>query len=344
MKLTNFLAAFAVAAGVQIATGSAGYAQSSGSATIDAIRQRGVLLCGVDGNVAGFSLPDSKGVMRGIDADYCRAVAAAVLGDVNKVKFVLTGGAARFPSLQTGVVDMMSQQTTWTLTRESSLGLMFTGIYFYDGTGFVVKTASGVKSAKDMDGATICVQTGTTTELVVTDYFRRNNMKFTPVLIENLDAINAAFLAGRCDARAGDSSALAGFRMNQGAHSSELTILPEIISKEPLGPAVRKGDDKWFDVVRWTGFALVIAEENGVTSENVDSFATSTSPDIRRLLGIDGEFGKTLGLDNKWAYNVIKQVGNYQEIWDRDMAPLGIPRGFNNLWTKGGLLYAPPNR
>jgi general L-amino acid transport system substrate-binding protein len=344
MKLTNVLAAFAVAAGIQIATESAGHAQSSGSATIDAIRQRGVLLCGVDGNVAGFSLPDSKGVMRGIDADYCRAVAAAVLGDVNKVKFVLTGGAARFPSLQTGVVDMMSQQTTWTLTRESSLGLMFTGIYFYDGTGFVVKSASGIKSAKEMDGATVCVQTGTTTELVVTDYFRRNNMKFTPVLIENLDAINAAFLSGRCDARAGDSSALAGFRMSQGDHAGELTILPEIISKEPLGPAVRKGDDKWFDVVRWTGFALIIAEENGITSENVDSFANSTSPDVRRLLGIDGEFGKTLGLDNKWAYNVIKQVGNYQEIWDRDMAPLGIQRGLNNLWTKGGLLYAPPNR
>jgi general L-amino acid transport system substrate-binding protein len=320
------------------------FAQGSGSATLDTIRQRGEMLCGLDGNVPGFSLPDSQGVMRGIDADYCRVVAAAALGDANKVKFVLTRGAARFPSLQTGVVDMMSQQTTWTLTREASLGLMFTGIYFYDGTGFIVRTASGVKSAKELDGATICVQTGTTTELVVADYFRRNNLKFTPVLIESMDAVSAAFMSGRCDSRAGDSSALAGFRMSQGAKAAELTILPDIISKEPLGPAVRKGDDKWFDVVRWAGFVLLIAEENGITSQNVDSFADTTNPDIKRLLGTEGEMGKTLGLDNKWAYNIIKQVGNYQEIWDRDMAPMGIPRGVNNLWTKGGLLYAPPNR
>lgn len=319
------------------------HAQGSGSATIDAIRSRGQLVCGIAGNVPGFSLPDSQGVMRGLDADSCRTVAAAILGDANKVKFVPLTTTNRFTALQSGEVDMLSRTTTWTLGREANLGLLFAGVNYYDGTGFLVKKASGVKSAKELDGATICVQPGTSTELAIADYFRVNKMKFTPILIESLSEIQGAFLSGRCDAYSTDGSALATFRATQ-PNKDDLVLLPETISKEPLALTVRKGDDKFFDVVRWTFFAGLIAEEYGITSKNIDSFATSTIPEVRRMLGLEGDMGKALGVDNKFAYNVIKQVGNYGELWDRDIAVLGVPRGINNLWNKGGLQYAPPMR
>ncbi len=337
----------AIVLSVLLATGAwtvAAHAQGSGSATLDATRQRGALQCGVSGDVAGFSLPDSQGVMRGIDADVCRAIAAAALGDAGKVKFVPVTTQNRFTALQSGEIDVLAAETTWTLGREASLGLEFAGINFYDGTGFLVKTSAGVKSAKELDGATICVQPGTSTELAIADYFRANNLKFTPIEIQDLQEIRNAFLSGRCDAYSTDSSALAAFRFIQGDKAKDLTLLPEIISKEPLGPSVRKGDDKWFDLVRWTMFAMMTAEELGVDSKNVDQMMTSTNPDIRRLLGVDGDLGKQLGIDPKWAATVIKQVGNFAEMWDRDIAPMGVPRGINALWNKGGLMYAPPMR
>jgi general L-amino acid transport system substrate-binding protein len=320
------------------------HAQGSGSATIDAAKARGQVLCGISGFVPGFSLPDSQGVMRGLDADSCRAVAAAALGDASKVKFVPTTTQNRFTALQSGEIDVLSRSTTWTLTREGGLGLEFAWVNYYDGTGFLVKGASGVKAAKDLDGATVCVQPGTSTELADNDYFRLHNMKFTPILIADLTEIQGAFLSGRCDAYSTDASALATFRFSQGPKAEDLVLLPDIISKEPLGVMVRKGDDKWFDLVRWTFAAMVTAEEKGITSQNIDTFNDSKDPDIRRLLGLEGDMGKQLGVDPKWAHNVIKQVGNFAEIWDRNITPMGVPRGINSLWTKGGLQYAPPIR
>ena len=320
------------------------HAQGSGSATLDAVKARGMLVCGVSGDVAGFSLPDSKGVMQGIDAEICRGISAAIFGDPSKVKFTPLTTQNRFTALQSGEVDLLVRETTWTLGRQASLGFEFAPTYFYDGTGFLVKKASGVKSAKELDGATICVQPGTSTELAIADYFRANNLKFSPIEIENLQQIQQAFLSGRCDAYSTDASALATFRFSQGPKAADLQLLPDIISKEPLGVMVRKGDDKWFDLVRWTFIAMITAEEKGITQANVDSFMDSKDPDIRRLLGLEGDMGKALGVDNKWAYNVIKQVGNFGEMWDRDITPMGVPRGINNVWTKGGLQYAPPIR
>ena len=342
----NGAGALALMAGLAVSLGFAqpATAQGSGSATLDAAKTRAQILCGISGQVPGFSLPDSQGVMRGLDADTCRAVAAAAIGDATKVKFVPTTTQNRFTALQSGEVDMLSRSTTWTLGREGNLGLMFAWVNYYDGTGFLVKKSSGVDSAKKMDGATICVQPGTSTELAIADFYRVNKMKFTPILIQDLPELQGAFLSGRCDAYSTDASALATFRFSQGPKAADLVLLPEIISKEPLGVMVRKGDDKWFDLVRWTFIALITAEEKGVTAANVDSMLTSTDPDIRRLLGVDGDLGKALGLDNKWAYNVIKQVGNFGEMWDRNITPMGVPRSINNLWTKGGLQYAPPMR
>ena len=318
-------------------------AQGSGSATIDTIRSRGTLVCGVSTGVAGFSLADSKGVTQGIDADTCRAVAGAVLGDTNKVRFVPTTTTNRFTALQSGEIDLLVRSTTWTLGREANLGLEFAGVNFFDGTAFIVKASSGVKSAKDLNGATICVQPGTSTELAIADYFRLNNLKFQPILIQDLAEIQNTFIAGRCDSYSTDGSGLAAFRYQQ-AKPTDYTLLPEIISKEPLGMMVRKGDDKFFDVVRWTLFAMLQAEESEVTSKNVDEMTKSTNPDIRRLLGAEGDLGKALGVDNKWVVNIIKGVGNYGEMFERDIGPLGIPRGINNLWNKGGLHYPPPIR
>ena len=320
------------------------FAQGSGSATMDAIRARGQLVCGVTTGVAGFSLADSKGVIQGIDADTCRAVAAAVLGDAGKIRFVPTTTTNRFTALQSGEVDLLVRTTTWTLGREANLGLLFAGVNFYDGTGFLVKASTGIKSAKELNGATICVQPGTSTELALADYFRLNNMKFSPILIQDLSEIQSSYMSGRCDAYSLDQSGLAAFRSQQGSKASEHLLLPDIISKEPLGLMVRKGDDKFFDVVRWTLFAMFQAEESGVTSKNVDEMTKSNNPDIRRLLGVEGDLGKALGVDNRWVVNIIKSVGNYGELWDRDIVPLGIPRGINNLWNKGGLHYPPPIR
>jgi general L-amino acid transport system substrate-binding protein len=312
--------------------------------TVSTIRSRGYLLCGVSGQVAGFSLPDSKGEMRGIDADSCRTVAAAIFGDAGKIRFVNTTSQNRFTALQSGEIDMLVRNTTWTLSREASLGFEFASINMYDGQGFMVKTASGVKSARDLAGASVCVQPGTTTELNMADYFRTQSTQFTPVVIETLEEVQKAFISGRCDAYTTDASSLASFRASQGPNADQYILLPEIISKEPLGAVVRKGDFKFFDIVRWAHFAQLTAEEMGVTSKNLDSFTDSNNPDVQRFMGKSGDLGKMMGLSPDWAVKIVAQVGNYGEMWERNVTPLGIQRGINNLWTKGGLQYAPPMR
>jgi general L-amino acid transport system substrate-binding protein len=325
--------------------GGAGPAAAQGSAdTVAAIRARGQLVCGVAGQVAGFSAPDSRGEMRGLDADTCRSVAAAIFGDAAKVRFVNVTPQSRFTALQSGEIDMLARNTTWTLSREASLGLEFASINMYDGQGFMVKQALGVKSARDLGGASICVLPGTTTELNVTDYFRSLNMTFTPVVIETVEEVERAFVAGRCDAYTTDVSSLAAFRSSQGPNAGNYLLLPEVISKEPLGAMIRKGDWKFFDIVRWTHFAQLTAEELGITSQNVASFADSTNPDVQRFTGKTGDLGKMLGLQPDWAVQVVRQLGNYGEVWERNITPLGVQRGINNLWSKGGLQYAPPMR
>jgi general L-amino acid transport system substrate-binding protein len=312
--------------------------------TLAAIKARGFVTCGVSVNAIGFAMPDARGTFRGLDVDACRSVAAAILGDAGKVRFVPTTTQVRFTALQSGEVDLLVRNTTWSLGREAQLGLAFASINFYDGQGFMVKQSSGVSSARQLDGATICVQPGTTTELNLADWFRTHNMRFTPVIIEQVEEIRAAFVNGRCDAYTNDASSLASFRASQGAAGEQFVMLPEIISKEPLGAVVRKGDWRFFDIVRWSHFAMVSAEELGITSQNIDSFMGSPNPDVQRLLGRSGEFGKAMGLDNDWAVRIIRQVGNLGEVWERNITPLGIPRGINGLWTQGGLQYAPPIR
>jgi general L-amino acid transport system substrate-binding protein len=335
----------AAAAAVLVAAGMAteALAQAPASPTLDAIRARGMLNCSVAVNSPGFALPDSRGIYQGLDADYCRAVAAAIFGDASRVRFVPSTSVQRFPMLQSGEVDLLVRNTTWTLGREASLGFMFAGINFYDGQGFMVKRDSGVTSARQLNGATVCVQPGTTTELNLADYFRANNIRFTPVVIENVEEIRQAFLSGRCDAYTNDASGLAGFRSTQ-QNPEQFVLLPEIISKEPLGPVVRKGDARFFDIVRWTHFALITAEELGITQANIDSFANSNNPDVQRFMGRTGDLGQMMGLRNDWAVNIIKAVGNFGEIWERHITPIGVPRGINALWTKGGLQYSPPMR
>jgi general L-amino acid transport system substrate-binding protein len=327
-----------------LAATCSGFAQGSGSATLDAVRARGELLCGTGGEIPGFSMLDSSGAMRGLDADYCRAVAAAALGGAKKVKFVPVTAQTRFTALQSGEIDILVRNTGWSLTREASLGLLFAGVNFWDGTSIIVKTASGVKSVKQLGGATICVLPGTTTELDLADWARAEGIVYTPVLIGSLSEIRQAFLSGRCDGYTTDSSQVAGFRFMQGAKANELTILPEPIGIGPSGAMVRKGDDKWFDIVRWAHFATLVGESLGVSSKNVDTFKESKIPDVRRLLGTESNLGRSLGLDDAWAANIIRQVGNYGEMWDRDITPLGLDRGRNALWTKGGLQFAPQLR
>lgn len=330
-----------VAAGMAGA-GSAWSQEAATSPTLEAVKQRGVLNCGVIGTSPGFSLPDSQGVMRGIDADQCRAVAAAVLGDAEKVKWVLLSPQQRFPGLQSGEVDVLFANVTWTMTRESQLGLQFPNIYYYDGQGFIVKASSGVASALDLDGASICMLTGGTSELSVQEFFTANDMTYTPVILSEGEEARAAFLAERCDAYTSDASALAAFRSRQGDKAEELVILPERMTAEPLGGAVRKGDERWFDIVRWTHFTLVTGEALGITSENVETFMDSDDPRVRRFLGLEGELGATLGLANDFTQKVIGQVGNFGEVWDRNI--IGVDRGQNNIWLNGGLHYAPPFR
>lgn len=333
------------AAAASLVVGIAGAAHAG--ATLDAVKQKGFVQCGVNTGLAGFSSPDSAGKWTGIDVDVCRAVAAAVFGDAEKVKYTPMSAQQRFPAIQSGEVDILSRNTTWTLTRDTSVGLNFGQPVYYDGQGFLVAKSLNVKSAKELDGATVCVQSGTTTELNLADFFRTHNLKYTPVVIESEDEVTAAFFSGRCDVFTSDVSQLAGVRASKAAKPDDYVILPDVISKEPLAPAVRQGDEQWTDIVRWTTFAQIQAEEFGITSANVDEFLKSTNPDIQRFLGVSPGLGKALGLDEKWAYNIVKQVGNYGEIFERNVGPktkIGFERGLNQLWTKGGLLYSPPFR
>jgi general L-amino acid transport system substrate-binding protein len=312
--------------------------------TADGVVKKGFVQCGVNTGLAGFSQPDSNGEWRGIDVDLCRAVAAAMFADAKKVRFTPLTTQQRFTALQSGEVDVLSRNTTWTLTRDTSLGLNFVGINFYDGQGFMVPKKRNIKNAKQLDGASICVQPGTTTELNLADYFRANQMKFKPVVIEKLEEVVNAYFAGRCDVYTTDTSGLVAVRASRAANAAEHVILSEVVSKEPFGPAVRHGDDRWFDIVKWSLFATIEAEEMGLSSKNIEQQANSTSPVIQRFVGASGELGKMLGLDKRWAYNIIKQVGNYGESFERHLTPLGLDRGLNKLWNKGGLMYAPPLR
>jgi general L-amino acid transport system substrate-binding protein len=340
--LNKFLAA-GVAAVTLAGVATAAYAGKE----LDAIKARGSLICGVSTGVAGFAAADSQGKWTGIDVDVCRAVAAAIFGDADKVKFVPTTAQQRFTALQSGEVDLLVRTTTYTLTRDTALGFDFTGVNYYDGQGFMVNKKLGVKSAKELNGATVCVAPGTTTELNLADYFRANKMTFKPVVIEKVDEVRAAFFSGRCDVYTTDASALYATRVANAPKPEDYIILPEIISKEPLGPVVRHGDNQFGDIVRWTQYAMIEAEEYGISSKTVDEMMKSENPVIKRILGVTPGMGKALGLDEKWVYNIVKQVGNYGEAFDRNVgtgSPLKIARGQNELWTKGGLQYAPPIR
>jgi general L-amino acid transport system substrate-binding protein len=336
---------FRAASGAVVAAVAAGAALAG--PTLDKTKQAGQLVCGVSTGVTGFSMPDAQGKYNGLDADFCRQVAAAVLGDANKVKFVPLTAQQRFTAIQSGEVDLLARNTTATLQRDTQLGLNFGQVLYYDGQGFMVPKKLGVKSAKELNGATVCVQPGTTTELNLADYFRANKMQFKPVVIEKLEESEAAFFSGRCDVYTTDASGLAGTRIAKASAPDDYVILPEIISKEPLAPAVRHGDDEWFDIVKWVGYGAIEAEEKGVTSKNVDEMLKSDDPTIKRLLGATPGMGKSLGLDEKWAYNLIKQVGNYGEIYEKNVgkgSSLKLERGLNDLWTRGGLMYAIPGR
>lgn len=313
---------------------------------LEKTKMRGYLTCGVSQGLPGFSNPNDKGDWTGIDVDVCRAVAAAVLGDDKKVKYVPLNNKERFAALQSGEVDLLSRNTTWTMHRDTGLGLDFTGVNYYDGQGFMVRKSLGVKSARELDGASLCVNLGTTTELNAADYFKSHNMSYEIITYEKADETVAAYDSGRCDAYTTDQSGLYAQRLKL-TNPDDHMVLPEIISKEPLGPSVRQGDAQWSDIVRWALYAMINAEELGVSSNNVDSMKNSDNPSIQRLLGRDGTFGKNLGIDDMWAYNIIKQVGNYGESFERNVGKntaLGIERGVNALWTNGGLQYAPPIR
>ncbi len=324
-----------------------GFALPASSATIDDVKAKGHVQCGVSQGLPGFSNPDQAGNWTGIDVDVCRAVAAAVFGDANKVKFTPLSAKERFTALQSGEVDVLSRNTTWTLTRDTALGLDFVGVNFYDGQGFMIRKDMGIDSATKLDGASVCVNIGTTTELNMADYFRANNMKYEPVVFEKADEVVAAYDAGRCDVYTTDRSGLAAQRVKLKDPSAHF-VLPETISKEPLGPVVRHGDNQWGDVVRWSLITMIEAEEMGLNSGNVDDMRkTATNPAVKRVLGTEGDMGKVLGLGNDWSYNIIKQVGNYGEVYAKHVGPntpIGLARGPNELWTNGGLMYPMPVR
>ncbi|PWR21493.1 amino acid ABC transporter substrate-binding protein [Zavarzinia aquatilis] len=330
--------------GALLALGTVTAAQAG---TLDDVKKKGFVQCGVSTGLAGFSAPDDKGEYKGLDVDVCKAVAAAVFGDATKVKFTPLTAKERFTALQSGEVDLLSRNTTWTLNRDTAQGLSFAGVTYYDGQGFMVRKSLGVKSAKELDGASICTETGTTTELNLSDYFKSNGLKYTVVALGSNSEAVAAYDSGRCDAYTTDASGLYATRIALAAPDDHM-VLPEIISKEPLGPVVRQGDSQWFNVVKWSLFAMVAAEEYGVTAANVDEQkASSANPEVKRLLGAEGEFGTPMGLPNDWAYKIVKQLGNYGEAFDRNVgagSPLKIDRGINALWNKGGLQYAPPFR
>jgi general L-amino acid transport system substrate-binding protein len=321
-------------------------AQAVSAQTLKTVRDRGTLVCGVSQGLPGFSSPDDRGNWTGLDVDFCRAIAAAVFNDPNKVKFSPLTAKDRFTALQSGEIDVLSRNTTWTLSRDASLGLNFPAITYYDGQGFMVRKSLKVNSSLELGGASVCTQTGTTTELNVADYFRANKLKYEVVALATADETVKAYDSGRCDVFTTDISQLYAMRLKL-ASQNEHVILPEIISKEPLGPAVRHGDDQWYDLVKWTHFAMVNAEELGITSKTVDEAAKSDRPDIKRFAGGEGNFGEQLGLSKDWAVRIVKHVGNYGESFERNVgngSRLNVDRGFNKLWNKGGLQYAPPVR
>ncbi len=322
-------------------------ASAAQAATLDIVKKRGEVHCGVTTGFAGFSAPDAKGVWQGLDVDVCRAVAAAVLGDANKFKAVPLNSQQRFTALQSGEIDLLARNTTVTQQRDTALGVISAGVNFYDGQGFLVPRSLGVKSAKELNGASVCMQTGTSNENNMADWARANQVEYKPVVIEQFNEVVNAFAAGRCDVFTTDASGLASIRISKLSNPDDYQVLPEIISKEPLGPFVRQGDDQWLNIVKWTLHAMVGAEELGVDSSNVDEQLKSTNPNVQRLLGVTAGAGKNMGVDEKWAYNIIKQVGNYGESFERNVgqdSPLKIQRGLNAQWTKGGLMYALPIR
>lgn len=335
-------------AGALLVAAAAGAGTSAAAGpTLDAVRQRGEIVCGVNTGVGGFSIADSSGQWTGLTTDFCRAVSSAVLGDAAKEKFVPLSPQQRFTALQSGEVDMLTMAATWTLTRDASLGLLYAGVYFYDGQGFLVPKSLGLKSATELDGASICTATGTTSELNLADYFRANKITFTPVVFEAQNEARAAFFSGRCQAFSADMSILSSVRISDAPNPDDWQILPEMISKEPLGPVVGRNDLEWFTIAKWTLMALIEAEELGVTSQNVDQMKESQDPGIQRLLGTSGDLGEKLGLDAGWAYRAIKRSGNYGEMFERNVGPntpLRMERGANALWSKGGLMYAMPVR
>jgi general L-amino acid transport system substrate-binding protein len=338
MKRVSLVLTLAIAAGFSI--------QAASAQTLKTIKDRGLLSCGVTQGIAGFSLPDDKGNWTGLDVDVCRAIAAAVFNDPSKVKFVPLSAKDRFTALQSGEIDVLSRTTTWTLSRDTSLGANFTGVTYYDGQGFMVKKSLKVNSALELNSASVCVATGTTTELNLADYFKGNNMKYEVIAFATADETIKAYESGRCDVFTTDASGLYAERLKL-ANPADHIVLPEIISKEPLGPMVRHGDDQWFDIVKWTLFAMITAEELGITQKNVDEKAKSDNPELKRVFGTDGNLGEQLGLTKDWVVRIVKAVGNYGESFDRNVGPgskLGIARGLNNLWNKGGIQYAPPIR
>ena len=343
MKLSKLSTLAAAAAAVVTLTATPAHAGK----TIDAIKARGQIICGVNPSLPGFAAADSQGNWTGFDVDVCKAVAATILNDATKVKWTPLNASQRFAALQAGEIDVLSRNTTWTLTRDASLGLNFTGVTYYDGQGFMVTKKSKITSAKQLKGATVCVQSGTTTEKNLADYSKAMKLNMKPVVFETQEATNKAYFTGRCQVYTTDASGLASVRNKEATNPDDHLILPDLISKEPLGPSVRRGDDEWFAIVKWVVFALIEAEEYGITQANVDQMKSSTDPVVQRILGTSEDTGKLLGLDKEWAYRAIKAVGNYGEIFERNVGPkstLKLPRGANNLWSKGGLVYAPPVR
>jgi general L-amino acid transport system substrate-binding protein len=321
-------------------------AQGVSAQTLKAVKDRGMLNCGANGSLAGFGLPDAQGKWTGLDVDFCRAIAAAVLNDANKVKYVPLSAKDRFTALQSGEVDVLARNTTWTSSRDTSLGLNFVGVNYYDGQGFLVRKSLKVNSALELNSASVCVQQGTTTELNLADFFGANKMQFKSVTFATANEAVKAYDAGRCDAYTTDASALYAERLRV-TNPEDHVILPEIISKEPLGPVVRHGDDQWYDIVKWTLFAMIDAEELNISTKTLDEAMKSPNPEVKRFVGTEGNYGEQLGLTKDWAVRIIKQVGNYGESFERNVgmgSPLKIERGLNKLWTKGGIQYAPPIR
>ena len=325
-----------------------GFASAASAATLDTVKSKGFVQCVVNTGLAGFAAPDASGNWSGFDVDYCKALAAALFNDATKTKYTPTTSQTRFTALQSGEGDVLFRNTTWTINRDTALGFNFRTVNYYDGQGFMVPKSLNVKSALELSGAAVCVQSGTTTELNLADYFKANKMEYNPVVFEKLEEVNAAYDAGRCDVYTTDQSGLYGIRLTLAAPADHV-VLPEIISKEPLGPAVRQGDDQWYHIVKWTYFALLDAEELGITKANVEEMKTSDNPEIKRVLGqeADTKIGTDLGVSNDWVVNIVKAVGNYGEMFERNVgsgSPLKIARGINALWTKGGLQYSPPIR